>query len=344
MIDRRAAAALVAAGVWLAWRNRPGADLAGRVALVTGGSRGLGFLLAEELLYHGCAVAICGRDQPTLDRARRALRRAAGEGAEVLAVPCDVARREDVEELVAKVVATWGQLDILVNNASVIQVAPFDELRHEDFREAMDITFWGTVNTTLAALPHLRRTRGRIANITSIGGKVAVPHLLPYDAAKFATVGFSEGLRAELAGAGVRVTTIVPGLMRTGSPVHAKFGGDESAEYGWFSAGDVTPLTAMNARRAARRIIAALRRGEAEVVLTWQAKLLRMAHALSPGGVTRALGVAARLLPGPEAGAGPGAPRDESGGRRWTRGRELRGAMPAPLEAALDRSGRETNQ
>ena len=362
MIGRRTAAALVVGGAWLAWRSRPGDDLTGHVALVTGGSRGLGLLMARELLGQGCAVALCGRDRETLDRARDLLRREAGEESDVLAVPCDVADPDAVADLVAKVVATYGQLDILVNNAATIQVAPLEALRLEDFREAMDIAFWGTVHATLAALPHLRRRRGRIANITSIGGKVAVPHLLPYDCAKFAAVGFSEGLGAELAGSGVSVTTIVPGLMRTGSPVHVRYGGRPEAEFAWFTAGDVTPVTAMSATRAAAAIVAALRRRDAEVVLSWQAKLLRVAHALAPATVNRALGLVARALPdapadagapGPErahrgggegAHASAGAGRDQGGGGRWTRGRELRGTLPGPLEEALDRSGRRSNQ
>ncbi len=356
MISRNSGLALAAVAGWLAWRNRPGADLTGKVALVTGGSRGLGFLLAEELLGQGCAVAICGRDRATLDRARAALRRSAGEEAEVLAVQCDVAREEDVAELVDKVVATFGQLDVLINNASTIQVAPLAAMTRADFEEAMDITFWGAVHTTFAALPHLRRTGGRIANVTSIGAKVAIPHLLPYACAKFAVIAFSEGLRSELAGSGVSVTTVVPGLMRTGSPQHVRYGGNAAAEYAWFTAGDVTPVTAMSARRAASAIVAALRRGDAEIVLSWQARLLRLSHALAPGPITRLLGLVNRLLPGVPAelvdAAGPGAARGsdpdlpvEGGGRtRWTRGRELRGTLPGPLEQALDRSGRPTNQ
>lgn len=346
MTDRRiAAAGLIATGAWLAWRSRPGVDLTDKVALVTGGSRGLGFLLAEELLRQGCRVAICGRDAETLERARVELRRRTGTGSQVLTVPCDVADPEAAEALVAEVVATFGALDVLVNNAGVIQVAPLESLRREDFEKAMAIIYGGTVNTTLAALPHLRLAHGRIANITSIGGKVAVPHLLPYDAAKFATVGFSEGLRSELAGSGVRVTTVVPGLMRTGSPVHVPYGGNAPAEYLWFAAGDLTPLTAMNATRAARAIIAATRRGRAEIVLTWQAKLLRIGHALAPGTTTRVLGLVNRMLPDAEGRARQealGVSTDRS--RRWVRGREMDGALPGPLESALKRTGARSNE
>lgn len=337
MISRRAQLALVAAGGWLAWRNRPGASLRDRVALVTGGSRGLGFLIARELLDRGARVAICARDLETLDRAANLL---AGHGP-VAAFRCDVARPEEVSRMIQDVVARFGRLDVLVNNASVIKVAPLETMTRGDFEEALDITFWGTVNTTLEALPHLRRARGRIANITSIGAKVPIPHLLPYDAAKFAAIGFSQGLRTELARSGVTVTTVVPGLMRTGSPVHVRYGGKAPLEYAWFAAGDITPATAMSAERAAAAIVRALRRGDPEIVLTWQAKLLRMIHALAPSTTARVLGVVNRLLPSAPAHVDPTGPADPG---RWTRGRDLRGTMPAPLEWALDRSGDGANQ
>lgn len=184
-----------------------GMELSGRVALVTGASRGLGFLLARELAAQGCRVAICARDPEELGRARAALER---EGAQVLAVPCDVADRVQVERLVADTVARFGSLDVLVTNAGVIQAGPLGTMRVEDFEDALAVMFWGVVLPTLAALPHLRAGRGRIVTITSIGGKIASPHLLPYDCAKFAAVGFSEGIGAELAREGIRVTTVVP--------------------------------------------------------------------------------------------------------------------------------------
>ena len=111
-----------------------------------------------------------------------------------------------------------------------------------DFEDAMGTMFWGMVYTTLAALPQMtERGAGRIVNITSIGGKVAVPHLLPYCCAKFAAVGFSEGIRAELAKDHIKVTTVVPGLLRTGSHANAVFKGDHHKEYGWFSLAATRP-------------------------------------------------------------------------------------------------------
>jgi NAD(P)-dependent dehydrogenase (short-subunit alcohol dehydrogenase family) len=280
-------------------------DLTGQVALVTGGSRGLGKLIARELVEAGCHLVICARDGAELERARAELARAAlgrtaleKTGGEVLAIACDLTRPADVEALVAEAMARFGQIDILVNNAGIIQVSPVEALSESDFAEAMTSIFWGTVRTTLAVLPHMRaRKSGRIVNITSIGGKVAVPHLLPYDAAKFAATGFSEGMRTELAKTGISVTTIVPGLMRTGSHRFAIFKGNRAGERRWFSLAARMPGLAMSPHRAARRIVRAARQRRAETVLGAPAKLLRFMSALFPALTARLLAGANRLLP-----------------------------------------------
>ncbi len=273
-------------------------ELAGRTALVTGASRGLGFLVARELLQQGCRVAVCARDAEELERARAALAAEGGaDGYDVLAVPCDVSDRTAVESLVARTVDHFGSLDLLVLNAGIIQVGPVRTMRVEDFEDALGVMFWGVVLPTLAALPHLRRSRGRVVTVTSIGGKVAAPHLLPYDSAKFAAVGFSEGLAAELAREGVRVTTVVPGLLRTGSPLNVFFKGRASAEQTWFTLSDSIPGLSMDADRAARRIVAAARRGRAEVMLTLPAKIGARVHGVAPATTIRLLGLANRLLP-----------------------------------------------
>lgn len=283
---------------WRALRRSRAVDLSGQVALVTGGSRGLGLLIARELGRQGCKVAICARDPEELERARQDILPRGAEA--VMAVRCDVSDRAQVERMVEQVEAQLGHIGVLVNNASIIQVGPLDRMQLYDFQQAMDVNFWGSVYTTLAVLPGMReRGAGRIVNITSIGGEVAMPHLLPYDCAKFASVGFSEGLHAELAAAGVVVTTVIPGLMRTGGHRHAFFKGKREREYAWFAAGDQAPIIAMSAKRAAWRIVEACRRGEAVVTLTWQAKLLRVFHALLPGLTDEMMALVNRALPGP---------------------------------------------
>ncbi|HUE80479.1 MAG TPA: SDR family NAD(P)-dependent oxidoreductase [Pyrinomonadaceae bacterium] len=272
-------------------------DLKGKTVLITGGSRGLGLVLAREFAEQGARVAICARDREDLDRARVDLQ---SRGAEVFTVPCDVTNGSEVEELIALVRDRFGRIDVLVNNAGVIQVGPLEVMTLKDYEEAMKTHFWGPLYTILGVLPEMQARRaGRIVNISSIGGKISVPHLVPYSASKFALVGLSEGLRAELAKDGIVVTTVCPGLMRTGSPRNANFKGQHKAEYAWFSISDALPLTSMKAERAARQIIDTCRRGDAEVVLSIQAQIAVLFHAIFPGLTADMLGVVNRLLPGP---------------------------------------------
>lgn len=271
------------------------ADLRGHVVVITGGSRGLGLAMAEEFARQGTRLVICARDAEGLGIAEERLRML---GTDVLTVPCDVASREQVGELVRRANERFGRVDVLVNNAGIITVGPLKSQKLEDFQRSMDIIFWGTVYPTLEILPQMiARRSGRIANITSIGGRVSVPHLLPYSCAKFATVGFSEGLRAELAKDNIKVTTVIPGLMRTGSYINAEMKGKQQAEYAWFSLSSSLPLVTAGAPRAARRIVSAIRRGAAEVIITPQARLASLVHGVAPGLTADALGLINRFLP-----------------------------------------------
>jgi NAD(P)-dependent dehydrogenase (short-subunit alcohol dehydrogenase family) len=307
-------------------------DLHGKVVLITGGSRGLGLVMARQLLDRGAKVAICARDPDELARARADL---LTHGRDVLAIPCDITDPVQVRILVGRVHARLGPIDVLVNNAGIIQVGPMALMTVGDYETAMATHFWGPLYTTLEVLPGMRRRgEGRIVNVTSIGGKIAAPHLLPYTASKFALVGLSEGMRTELAQDGVIVTTVVPGLMRTGSPPNAMFKGQHRAEYAWFAITDSLPITSMRVERAARRILAAIRRGETEVVLSVQAKLAAKLHAIAPAFTQRLLGLVNRLLPGP-GGIGTAS----------ARGRDSRSpALPPLLTRATDRAAVRNNE
>jgi NAD(P)-dependent dehydrogenase (short-subunit alcohol dehydrogenase family) len=271
--------------------------LQGRTVLITGGSRGLGLVLAREFAREGARIAICARDPDELSRAETELKE---HGAQVMAVVCDVTSQESVEQAVQSVGDVFGPVDVLVNNAGVIQVGPFEEMRVDDFENAMKTHFWGPLYTSLAVLPSMRRRRiGRIVNIASIGGRISVPHLLPYGASKFALTGLSEGMRAELAKDGILVTTVLPGLMRTGSPINALFKGHHRAEYALFSISDSIPLLTVSAELAAQQIVNACRLGDAELIISWPAKVAAAFHGLFPGLAIDILALANRLLPGP---------------------------------------------
>jgi len=278
--------------------QRREAVLPGNVAIVTGGSRGLGLAISRELARNGCRLAICARDEAELAAARTDLEQ---RGAEVLTIPCDVADQAQVTTMIDEVTRHYGQIDILVNNAGIIVVAPLETLTPADLERVMAVNFWGVVNPTLAVLPAMRARRsGRIVNITSIGGKLTMPHMMPYTCAKFAAVGFSHGLRAEVASDGITVTTVVPGLMRTGSFLHAEMGGDQEREYRWFSVASSAPYpVTIGADRAARIIVRAARRGQAECTFPASALVAARLAGLLPGITASALEMVNRLLPEP---------------------------------------------
>jgi short-subunit dehydrogenase len=282
------------------------------VAVVTGASRGLGLLLARELAGQGCPLVICARDAAELERAADELRAA---GAEVTTVACDVTDEATPQLLIDTAVQRYGRLDILVSNAGVIQVGPVQAAQIDHYEMAMNTMALAPARLALTALPVMRRQgHGRIVTIGSIGGKISVPHLLPYSTAKFAAVGFSEGLRAELGRGPVTVTTVVPGLMRTGSHLQARFTGQPAKEFTWFSLGASLPLVSMDAERAARQIIAAVRQRRAEIILTPAGQLVSRAAGIVPGLTSEILHLVQRLaLPAPS--GEPGSPvADEAQG------------------------------
>lgn len=324
------AGALVAARA--AFRRWQEYGLRGKTVLITGGSRGLGLVLAREFAREGASVAICARDREELERAQGEL---AGQGAHVFAFPCDVSDRTQVKELVEVVTAHFGRIDVLVNNAGVIQVGPAETMTLEDYEQAMGVHFWGPLYLMLAVLPQMRgRREGRFVNISSIGGKIGVPHLVPYSASKFALVGLSEGMRAELSKDGIVVTTVCPGLMRTGSPRNATFKGQHRAEYAWFAISDALPVTSIQAERAARQIVTACKRGDAELIISTQAVAAIKFHQLFPEASADVRALVNRLLPGPG-----------GIGRKRAKGKDSESALaPSILTALSDRAAERNNE
>ena len=289
---RGAGMVLSGAMLLLGWRERRRIDLRGKVAVVIGGSRGLGLLIAKELTRRGAKVVIAARDGLELRRAVESL------GGGVRAFPCDVRDRDEVDALMRRVESTLGAVELLFNVAGVIEVGPEESMRTNDFGDAMATHFWGPLVASRAVLPSMRvRGHGRIINVSSIGGVVSAPHMLAYSASKFALRGFSEGLAAEVRKDGIYVTTVLPGLMRTGSPRYAKFKGDHVKEHAWFTIVDSLPLVSMSADRAAQRIVRAACRGEATVVLSALAKVGALVHGIAPSLVVEMNALLTRLLP-----------------------------------------------
>lgn len=327
-----AAGAVAAWGVTGARRFVP-ASLKDQVVWITGGSRGLGLCIARELAAQGCKLALSARDLDELTRARWDLEKAY-PGVEVLTIECDVTDLDEVELACARVTRHYGQIDGLVAVAGVIQVGPAEAMTIDDYRHSLEVNLFGVLHAVEAVLPDFRsRGRGFICAIDSIGGRISMPHLLPYHTSKFALRGLMEGLNVELAKDGIAVTTIMPGLMRTGSPVNAQFKGNAAKEFAWFGLDDSLPGLSMSAPAAAKRVVEAIRYGEREVTLGLAAALGGLVHDVLPGMTLAALEVVNGLLPGHE-----GPPN------QGTRGWDLRDTFVGPLVGFIGALGDRYNE
>ena len=297
---------------------------AGQVAIITGGSRGLGLALAHRFGRAGIKLALAARHEHELAQARQELVDSGDVRAaeDVLIIPCDLTDPAAAPHLVDETVRTFGRLDVLINNAGIIEVGPFGDQPIDAYYRAMQLSFFAALHMIHAAIPYLltgsldprARPHRAIVNIASVGGKIPVPHLLPYVAAKFALTGFSEGLHAELRFKGVRVTTVCPGLMRTGGEEHAYFTGQRDKEERWFKWSAKTPGIAASVTHAAEKIYSAVQAGRAEITITPQAWLAARIFGLAPESSQFLAAVASQyLLPDPRhAGPPPSVPEADA--------------------------------
>ena len=270
-------------------------SMSGKVFVITGGSRGLGLVMAREICRQGGKVVLLARNMEELTHAEDDLLKRDGD---VLAIACDLQEQAHIEAAVRRTIERFGRIDVLINNAGIIQVGPFDHMQSSDFEQSIGLHFWAPYYLTMEVIPHMRKQgAGRIVNISSIGGRVGVPHLSPYCAGKFALTGFSDAIRAELAADNIQITTVAPGLMRTGSHVNAQFKGDHDAEFAWFATASGLPMISMSAERAARRIIAAARRGQSTLTLTFAARLAIAGNAVTPSLTAFTMRTINRFLP-----------------------------------------------
>ena len=321
----------------------------GGVALVAGASRGLGLLISTELARRGYRVHGCSRSAESLERAAQIVATRSGLGEGVTPHPfvpavCDVRDADAVESWVERVRAEEGRIDVAIHVAGIIQVGPVGSTTLGHFRDAVETMLMGPVHLALAVLPTMRAAdRGRIGIVSSVGGLVSVPHLLPYSVAKFGAVGLSEGLQAELAGTGVTATTVVPGLMRTGGHLAARFVGDVEKDYAWFAPGASMPLLSVGGERAARRIVDGVLAGRTQVELTPLTMLGRRVHGVAPAATVRLMGVVSRVLP-----AGPDRGPSTSSARPGVAGATARDRLGSRVVNALsvlgDRAAQRTNE
>jgi NAD(P)-dependent dehydrogenase (short-subunit alcohol dehydrogenase family) len=266
----------------------------GRVAAITGAGSGIGRALAVELATKGCHVALSDVDDDGLAETVVLVERLAGP-IKVSTAHVDVADREAVEAWAADVIAEFGHVNLIFNNAGVALSATVPVMSYDSFRWLMDINFWGVVHGTLAFLPHLKESAdGHVINISSVFGLLGIPSQSAYNAAKFAVRGFTDALRTELdiEQCGVSATTIHPGGIRTNIARNARF---ESAEHeptidAEQAAVDFEKLTRTTPEKAAQLILGAVEKNKRRALIGPDAHLFDAAARISPRGSQWALG------------------------------------------------------
>ena len=204
--------------------------LADKVAIITGGSEGLGRASAERLAREGVRVAICARRKDVLERAAEGIRTATGR--ELLALPCDVTRPEQVEALVAAVVARWGGVDVLVNNAGTSSAAGFEHVDDAQWQTDLDVKLMGAVRFCRLVIPLMKqRGGGRIVNVTTVGGKAPAPRSLPTSVSRAAGINLTKSLAHEYAADRICVNTICLGIVKSAQWERRLKGADPDAFY-----------------------------------------------------------------------------------------------------------------
>jgi short-subunit dehydrogenase len=275
---------------------RSSIDISGQNILITGGARGLGLVMARKLVKEDAQVIICSPNEQELIEAKKELSHI--EGREVITITCDITNGNDVRHMFSQIREACGDVDAVINNAGIIEVGPYEAMTKRDFEEAMKVHFWGAFHVIEQALPAMKeKNAGRIVNIISINGKVSFPHLLPYTVSKYALSGYSEGLTTELAQYNISVTSVYPGLMRTGSPRNVDVKGKHEKEYAWFKIADSLPLLSMSAERAAGKIIRAMKARDNTLMLGLPTKLAVAMEGLFPGVNLSLFALANKWLP-----------------------------------------------
>lgn len=246
-----------------------------QVVLITGGSSGIGRALAVAFARAGAAVAFTGRDATGLALTRQLVERA---GARALPLRADVSVPTDCHRAVAETIAAFGRLDVLVNNAGISMRALFEDVDTSVLRRLMDVNFFGTVETTKAALPHLLASRGSVVGVSSIAGYRGLPGRTGYSASKFAMQGFLEALRTEMRPRGVHVLLACPGF--TASNIRATALLADGQPQGTSPRQEEKM---MSPEAVADAIVRAVDRRQRDLILTGQGKLTIFLNRWLPG-------------------------------------------------------------
>lgn len=248
-------------------------SLMDKIVVITGASSGIGLALAAGAVHRGAKVAVCARN---IDKLRAATQEISDR--DLLIAQADVSRESDCKSFIEAVLAKWGRVDVLINNAGISMRAMFEETDLQVIRELMDVNFWGAVYCTKYALTSIRMHRGVVVGVSSIAGYRGLPGRTGYSASKFALQGFLESLRTELLHTGAHVMWVSPGFTSSNIRNTARSASGEAQ--------GETPLDEsglMSAETCAHLILKAMENRRRTVVMTRQGKLTVWLNKLLPG-------------------------------------------------------------
>ncbi|MBK7691351.1 MAG: SDR family oxidoreductase [Bacteroidetes bacterium] len=248
-----------------------------KIIAITGATSGIGRALALQLLQKGAKVAICGRDENKLNEMR-----AEANNADLLCIQADISQEADCKQFIEQTVQQLGGIDVLINNAGISMRALFEEVDLKVLKQSMDINYWGTVYCCKYALPHILKSKGSIAGISSVAGYKGLPCRTGYSSSKFAMQGFLESLRIELLHRKVNVLWISPGFVASNIR-NVALNADGKAQ-------KETPLNEkglMSAEECAHGILQAIEKRKRSLIMTFQGKLTVWMNTFFPSFVDR---------------------------------------------------------
>lgn len=252
----------------------------GKVIIITGASSGIGKELAFQFADLGAKLVLAARNLTELVLVAK---ECTARGSEAIAIKTDVSNPVQCQALIEQTVGEFGKIDVLINNAGMTMWAKFDEITDiYALPQLMNVNFWGSVWCTYYALPHLKKTQGRVVGISSLTGKAGVPTRSIYAATKHAMAGFFDSLRIELEDSGVTITMIYPGFVQSNIRGRA-IGNDGNA----IGESPVQENKVMTTEECARQIIRATENRKRELVMTLRGKLAQFIKLVAPSVVDR---------------------------------------------------------
>lgn len=251
--------------------------------LITGASQGIGKATALLFAQNGYDTILAARREEPLAQVAQEVQNL---GRTALSVSCDVKDPQQVNTLVDKAIAQYGNIDVLVNNAGIYISGPVEQFSLEDWHQAIDTNLWGYIHTIHALLPHMiARSSGTIVNLASIGGKVPIPYLVPYCTSKFAVNGLTEAMHSELKPKGIHVCGIYPNVIRSSLMERAIFRGkdEEDAQARRQQLEQVISVPVVEKPEDVAKAVWDAVKNQRSEILVGSASVSKAAHGLLPG-------------------------------------------------------------